>query len=108
MNIKDSQIVKLADQQRLTRIGVLKPTFTDKLTNPMKILRTMFECNRFRHINKGENDIIKTNEYENKNLDDYEELDYDVNLCTRAIEDSKREKNYDHIYYADFESDTSV
>ena len=100
--------MKLSDQQRLTRIGVNKPTFTDKLTNPMKILRTMFECNRFRHINKGENDIIKTNEYENKHLNDYEELDYDANLCTRPIEDSKREKNYDHIYYADFESDTSV
>ena len=100
--------MKLADQQRLIRIGKTKPTFTDEKTNPIKILRTMFECNRFRHINKGENEIIKTNEYENKNLEDYEDLDYDEKLCAQAIIDSKKPKVFDHIYYADFESDTSV
>ena len=100
--------MKLADQQRLIRIGKKKPTFTDELTNPIKILRTMFECNRFRHINKGEDEIIKTNEYENKNLDDYEDLDYDEKLCTEPIIDSKKQKVFNHIYYADFESDTSV
>ena len=100
--------MKLKDQQRLIRIGVNKPTFTDKFTSPMKILRTMFECNRFRHINSGENEIIKTNEYMNKNLDDYEDLDYEPKLCTRPIEDSKKEKIFDHVFYADFESDTSV
>ena len=97
----------LKDRMRITRIGKTKPTFTSNLICPLKVLRKMFECDRFRPIENMEQEIIETQEYKN-HLQDYNDLAYDEELCTRECKDIKKEKEFNYVIYADFESDITV
>ena len=97
----------LEQRMRISRIGQKKLTFSDRLTNPLTILREMFKYNRFRPIERMNEDIITTPEY-NHHLNDYEDLSYDPELCCRECVDTKRNKDFDYVIYADFESDITV
>lgn len=53
--------------------------------------------------------ILNTTEYDN--LNDYQSLDYPVDLCTKLIKThdwDKKEKKWSRIYYSDFETDQTV
>ena len=99
----------LEDKQRITQLYKTKaPKLSDSLSSPFVIIDTMFECDRFRPINVSEREIIKAREYRVK-LEDYTDLDYNPALCTRPIQDTKKEAlNFENIWYADFESITST
>jgi hypothetical protein len=72
-----------------------------------KILNTMFQLNFFEPILEQDQNIISTTEYKNK-LDDYIDLNYSEELCTRPIKNNTFIQHWSKIYYADFESDTTV
>ena len=97
----------LADRMRICRIGKKKPTLSDTLTNPLTLLREMFKLNRFTPIDKMDESIISTTEY-NRRLIDYDDLSYDDKLCCRLCSNKKRSSEFDYIIYADFESDITV
>ena len=80
------------------------PKFAKDGTLPMKILRTMFDCNMFREINQCELNILSTVEFDN-HLNDYVELDYPQNLCCFPENQYYKEPiQWSNIYYADFET----
>ena len=72
------------------------------------ILFALHENERLRPIYKYESDIIKTSEYDNSTLQDYEDLDYEESLCCKEVIDDKPAKEFEYIFYADFESDITV
>ena len=93
----------------ITNIKNNKPTFSKEGSLPMAIFRKMFQLNLFREIKSCEMDILTTTEYDN--LNDYTDLEYPVELCTKLIDskdDKKKEKKWTRIYYSDFETDTTV
>ena len=61
----------------------------------------------FREINACEYDLLKTCEFNNK-LSDYEDLNYNEELCTKEMKDSEYKPGKRQIYYADFETDVTV
>ena len=97
----------LEDKQRIVQLYKTKPPkLSDSLSSPFVLIDTMFECDRFRPIDLSEREIIKAKEYRVK-LEDYTDLDYNPALCTRPIQDTKKEAlNFQQIWYADFESIT--
>ena len=83
--------------------------YSENGTLPMMIFRKMFELNMFREIRSCELSILNTTEYDG--LNDYIDLDYNEELCTKIIDsnkDKKKEKDWSRVYYSDFETDTTV
>ncbi len=76
---------------------------------PMTIFRKLFKEGKFREIKSCEMNILATNEY-NNNLNDFTDLNYDHDLCTKLIDSSemKKEREWTKIYYSDFETDTTI
>ena len=97
------------EKRRMIR-GLTKekyPKFQKEDSLPMSIFRKMFELGLFREIKQCEMNILATTEY--SDLNDYSELDYDEDLCTKLI--TKNEKKHDgwsEIYYSDFETNVTV
>ena len=83
------------------------PIYKKGGTHPMKILRLLFELNLFREINACEYDLLKSCEFNNK-LIDYEDLNFNEELCTKEMKDSDYKQSQKQIYYADFETDVTV
>ncbi len=76
---------------------------------PFILLQKLFQLNLFREIQSCEMNILTTTEYDN--LNDYQILDYPVELCTKLITThdwDKKEKKWSRIYYSDFETDPTV
>ncbi|KAK8898932.1 hypothetical protein M9Y10_001224 [Tritrichomonas musculus] len=72
------------------------------------VLRTMFELNLFRPINQCESDILSTCEFDS-HLNDYVDLEFNEELCCELEDDTpKKITEWSKIYYADFETDTTV
>ena len=95
-------------QQKLQLI-MSNNKFSNEGTLPMAIFRKMFDLNLFREIKSCELNILNTTEYDN--LNDYDTLEYNENLCTKLIDsndDKKKEKKWTRIYYSDFETDVTV
>lgn len=84
------------------------PKFKPDGTLAITFLRKMFELNLFEEIKSCEMNILNTTEYDN--LNDYETLEFNENLCTKLIDSSedKKEKKWSRIYYSDFETDPTV
>ena len=73
-----------------------------------KLLMALHINNRLRPIYKCEAELIATQEYDNNNIQDYIDLDYSEEHCCKPVLDDKAMKKYDHVIYADFESDITV
>jgi hypothetical protein len=76
-------------------------------TNILHILKNIFKFNHFRPISQCEQMILRTPEHCNS-LVDYSDLNYDEELCTKKITPNHKKEQWSRIYYADFETDTSV
>ena len=84
-----------------------KPVFSSSLRTPGAVIRDMFKYNRFTPITSQDQALLRTSEY-NETINEYEDLNYDVEHCVRKIEDKRVKQEYEYIVYADFESDPTV
>ena len=103
---KDFPNIPLVRRQLISEVNNMRPRFNNG-TRTLTLLRMMFKHNLFEPIRKSDYRIIRTCEYMNS-LPDFTDLNYDEKLCTRAISKNIKEKEWTRIYYADFETDTSV
>ena len=105
---RDYNYIQQKERQMIRGINVKGyPIYKKDGTHPMKILRLLFKQNLFREINACEYDLLKTCEFNNK-LSDYEDLNYNEELCTKEMKDSEYKPSKRQIYYADFETDVTV
>ena len=81
--------------------------FSKSGDNVITIVRYMEELKRFRPIEQAEEELLCTNEYTQR-LVDYEDLYYSEEFCCKPVENKKKPIEYDHVFYADFESDITV
>ena len=103
-------------RQRIARLCNDNKTVKEYIKNKMplsKCLKLMFENNMFEPIKNMEEIIYNACE-ESKKLQDYTDLEYNEELCTKLINSEQiskhlKEKEYlGGIYYADFETDTTT
>lgn len=80
------------------------PYYLKNPIKPMKILRTMFECNLFQPLSISDEKLLETCEFRN-NLPDYKHLLYNEEICTKEIKYTPNHSHWSKIYYADFETD---
>ena len=109
-NKLDKQFKHITLEKRQLIKGINKndrPIYNNQGTLILMILRKMFKLNLFREINAYEYQLLETCEFNNK-LNDYKELDYDKDLCTRIVENQNTFINKRRIYYADFETDVAA
>ncbi|MDR1819121.1 MAG: DNA polymerase, partial [Methanobrevibacter sp.] len=71
------------------------------------LIKCLFHLKIFKPIDPMNNEILKSLEYK-KHMIEYDDLDYDQELCCRKFLTNKnKSKEYEHIIYSDFETDTS-
>jgi hypothetical protein len=97
----------LKKAQKILNMNGGKCKFSEIEYNPMRILRCMFNNNRFTEIAKYDPDLLKTSEYNNE-LPEYTDLEYSEDLCCKEVLDTKVAQKYNYVVYADFESDVTV
>jgi hypothetical protein len=90
------------------KIYQLNPTrYNEEGVLVSTILKTIFDLHQFEPIRQCDQNIIRTQEYGN-HLEDYIDLNYDPTLCTQPMKVKYNYHKWNRIYYADFETDTTV
>ena len=84
------------------------PRFSKTGEQCMTIIRSMEDYKRFVPMEQGDEALLQSREYA-RNFIDYTDLNYSEEFCCKPVSDKeKKEIEFEHVLYADFESDITV